>query len=378
MSLDRQYLNQHKTLKKVLLVYSSKPPIMQYLASAFSRKGITTEMVYSDANHWFDRYIIHPANKILHNLRIIPKDKSVFSNHHLSHKNYRSFNLAKTHKHFSPDMVLLIRGIAFRNDVLNEIRENTPLFGWWIEKEERIEEALREINLLDWYFFMNSSCVDTGMQKGFSNISLLHHSVDPDAFYPMPDVEKEFDICFVGGRSPKRQQAIEALLNVTDNIVIYGWKWAKNNFLNPGVKKCIKGEYIDGSELVKLYNKSRIVLNITNWGFWEGKKRSGMNMRVLEVPATGAFLLTDGSLDMDTVVTAGKHIAVYESIEDCVKQAKYYLDNAAEREAIAKEGCLHVRHNYTYDDVVNRIVDTYNSLPNHNKMNSNTDSAKAQ
>ena len=362
MSLDRQYSNQHKTLEKVLLVYSSKPPIMQYLTSAFSRKGISTEMVYADVNHWLDRHIIHPVNKILHNLRIIPKVKSVFSNHHLSHKNYRSSNLAKTYKHFRPDLVLLIRGISFQNDVLNEIRKNTPLFCWWIEKEERIEEALGEINLFDWYFFINSSCVDMGIQKGFSNISLLHHSVDPDAFYPMDNIDKEIDICFVGNWSPKRQQVIEALLNITDNIVIYGRKWVKNNFLNPLIKKCVKGKYIDGFELVKLYNKSRIVMNVTNWGFGKGKKRSGMNMRLLEVPAAGAFLLTDGSRDMEAVATQGKHIAVYESIENCVKLAKYYLNNAAEREAIAKEGCLHIRSNYTYNDVVNRIIDTYNNL----------------
>ncbi len=366
MLSEKKYSNQHKTLKKVLLVYSSKPPIMQYLASAFNRKGISTEMVYADANHWFDHYVIHTANKILHNLRVLPKDKSVFSNHSLTHKNYRSFNLAKTYKHFNPDLVLLIRGIGFQNDVLNEIRRNTPLFCWWIEREERIEEALKEINLFDWYFFINSSCVDMGMQKGLLNFSLLHHSVDPDTFYPMANIDKETDICFVGNWSQKRQKVIEALLNVTDNIVIYGRKWIKKNFLNSRIKRCVKGKYIDGFALVKLYNKSRIVLNITNWGFGEGKKRSGMNMRVLEVPATGAFLLTDGSRDMDAVVTAGKHIAVYESIEDCVKLAKYYLNNAAERDAIAKEGCLHIRTNYTYTDVVNHIIDTYNSLININ------------
>ena len=362
MPLNEQHSNQHKTLQKVLLVYSSKPPIMQYLASAFNCKGISTGMVYADENHWFDRYIIHGVNKMLHNLRILPKDKSVFSNHPLSHKNHRSSNLWKTYKQFNPDLVLLIRGIGFQHDVLKEIGKSTPLFGWWIEREERIEEALKEIKLFDWYFFINSSCVDMGIQKGFSNISLLHHSVDPDTFYPMDNIDKEIDICFVGKWSHKRQQVIEALLNVTDNIVIYGRKWVKKNLLNSKIRKCVEGKYIDGSALVKLYNKSRIVLNVTNWGFGEGRKRSGMNMRVLEVPATGAFLLTDGSRDMEAVATPGKHIAVYESMEDCVKLAEYYLSNAAEREAIAKEGCLHIRTKYTYSDVVNRIIDTYNNL----------------
>lgn len=362
MPLNGQHLNQRKTLKKVLLVYSSKPPIMRYLASAFNRKGISTEMVYADVNHWFDRYIIHSVNKMLHNFRILSKDRSVFSDHPLSHKNYRSYNLWKAYKQFNPDLVLLIRGIKFRHDVLEDIRKGTPLFGWWIEKEERIEEALGEINLFDWYFFMNSSCVDITMQRKFLNTGVLHHSVDPGIFHPMDNIEKTIDICFVGNWSSKRQKVIEALRTITGNIVIYGRKWTKKNLFNPKIRKCVKGKYIDGSELVILYNKSKIVLNITNWGFGEGKKRSGMNMRVLEVPATGSFLLTDGSRDMDAVVTAGKHIAVYENIEDCVGQAKYYLDNAPERESIAKEGCLHVRTNYTYNDVVSRIITVYNNL----------------
>lgn len=362
MSLDKQYSNQYKTLQKVLLVYSSKPPIMQYLASAFNRKGISTEMVYADANHWFDHYIIHTANKWLHNLHILPKGRNVFSEHPLSHRNYRSSNLIKAYKRFSPDLVLLIRGISFRDDVLMQIKKTTPLFGWWIEKEERMEEAFREINLFDWYYFMNSSCIETGTQRGFLNMSLLRHAVDPDAFYPMDNIEKEFDICFVGNWSPKRQVFIESLLKVTNNIVIYGRKWVKKNLFNIELRRCVKGKYIDGKEMVMLYNKSRIVLNITNWGFGEGKKRSGMNMRILEVPATGAFLLTDGSRDMDAIVTPGRHIAVYESIEDCVRLAKYYLNNTAERELIAKEGCIHVRNNYTYNDVVNHIIDTYHNL----------------
>jgi len=335
---------------------------MQYLASAFSRKGIAVEMVFADANHWFDRYVIHHINKTLHNLRILPKEKTFFSKHPLAHKNYRSSKLIKTYNAFKPDLVLLIRGISFNRDVLEEIRKNTPVFGWWIEKEERMKEAFEEISLFDWYFFMNSSCVEAGKQNGLSNISLLHHSIDPDAFYPMPDVEKKYDICFVGNWSTKRQRVIETLINVTDNIIIYGRKWLKKNLLNPRIRKCIKGKYIGGSELVMLYNKSRIVLNITSWGFGEGLKRSGMNMRILEVPATGAFLLTDGSRDLDTVITAGKHIAVYEDIEDCVRQAKYYLDNDPEREAIAQKGCSHVRSNYTYDDMSQHIIDVYQKV----------------
>ncbi|MDI6744877.1 MAG: hypothetical protein QMD07_05820, partial [Thermodesulfovibrionales bacterium] len=223
-------------MEKVLLVYSSKPPIMQYLASAFNRKGISTEMVYADANHWFDRYIIHSANKLLHNLRIIPKDKSVFSNHPLTHINYRSSNLWKIYKQFNPDMVLLIRGIGFRHNVLEDIRKSTPLFCWWIEKEERIEEALKEINLFDWYFFMNSSCIEEGLKRGHSNVSLLHHSVDPLVWHPV-DVEKKYDWSFVGSWSAKRQEVIERAVKVSVNAALYGPRWGKRCRFNSPIRR---------------------------------------------------------------------------------------------------------------------------------------------
>jgi len=349
-------------LKKVLLSFPSKPPLLEFLEIAFRHRGISAEMVYPDSNHWIDRHIIHKANKLLHNLRIIPKGKYLFSDHPLAHKNYRSSNLLKKYHDCQPDLVLLIRGPGFNYDVLKDISKCTPMFGWWIEMEGRMEEAFREINLFDWYFFINSTCIDKGTDRGYSHISQMLHAVDVGAFYHMDSTAKEFDICFVGNWSRKRQEYIEALLKITDNIVIYGDKWFKKNIARTEVRRCVRGKYIAGDGLVEVYNKSRIVLNVTNWGADGGSRRSGLNMRILEAPATGSFLLTDGSIDMKKVVAPGKHVAVYEDVNECAKLAKYYLDNASEREAIAGEGYKHVRSRHTYDDIVSRIIDKYTEL----------------
>jgi spore maturation protein CgeB len=269
--------------------------------------------------------------------------------------------LAKTYKHFSPDLVLLIRGIGFQNDVLNEIKRNTPLFGWWIEREERIEEALKEINLFDWYFFINSSCVEEGLKRGRFNVSLLHHSVDPLVWHPV-DAEKKYDWSFVGGWSAKRQEVIERALKVSVNAALYGPRWGKCCRFNSPIRRILKGDYIEGDPLLRLYSETRVVLNITNWGFGEGEKRSGMNMRVLEVPACGAFLLTDGSRDMSAMVRPGEHGVVYEGLEDFEKKLGYYLKNHSEREKIATAGRERVSKNYTYDDVAGIIAQRYASL----------------
>lgn len=351
-----------KKLRRVLLAYSSRPPIMDYLESAFGAAGVEVHKVYLDQNTAFDRIVIHYVNKYLHSLRLMPKSQNLFQAHPLAHRNFRSEALLDAARQFQPELTLLIRGISVRQDVLEAVREMAPLMAWWIEKEERVEEAIREIDLFDWYFFMNSSCVERAAELEKRHTSLLVHAVDPGCFYRMPEVEKKHDICFVGNWSLKRQRFLEQVLQTTSNIVIYGGKWKKKCWQNPKLWRCIKGSYIDGEALVRLYNESRIVLNVTNWGFGEGMNRSGVNMRILEVPATGAFLLTDDSRDLRAYFEPGKQLAVYADVADCLQQIHFYLAHPQQREAIAAAGETLVRGAYTYRQIVEQVLQAYQKI----------------
>jgi glycosyltransferase involved in cell wall biosynthesis len=344
---------------KVLLVYSSRPPILDYFSGAFARAGIETDCVVADQNSAFDKWVIHPVNKRLHNLRILPKNKFAFENHPLAHKNFRSNALQERIASFRPDLVFLIRGISFKHEALAD----APLvFGWWIEREERVAEAMCEIGFFDWYFFMNTSCVEHAAARGIDTASYLPHSVDLDAFHPIRDQRKQYDLCFVGNWSPKRQEYLEAALEVSDNIAIYGSRWRKNNVFKPKMFLCIKGKYIDGEQLNDLYNASRVVLNITNWGKGDGTKRSGMNMRVLEVPATGSFLLTDGSRELSDFLVSGTHVGTYEGVDDFAAQFRHWLDHPVEAAAIAEQGRDHVAANFSYDRLVAAVIERYSAI----------------
>ncbi len=352
-------MSHARPLRKVLIAYSSKPPIVEYLKKAFAGRGVEAEGFYADENHWFDRVVIRHVNKACHNLRVLSKDRGFFEAHPLRHLNYRSNGLSLKVKAFSPDLVVVIRGIPFREDALGEIRKNAALFGWWIEKEERMDEAFAEIGLFDHYFFMNSSCVAEGEKRGFNNVSLLRHSVDTRAFRPIGS-EKRYDWCFVGNWSDSRQRFIEAAVKVSGNGAIYGPKWRKRNSFNPTVRAAVKGDYIEGEPLTRLYNETRVVLNVTNWGLGEGNKRSGLNMRVLEVPACKAFLLTDGSRDLEAMATPGVHLGLYEGEDEFASKLAYYLENDGEREAIAEAGYKHASSNYTYDHVAGILTEKFN------------------
>lgn len=350
--------NGGRPLKKVLIAYSSKPPIVEYLKKAFMARGVEAEGFYADENHWFDRTVIRHVNKACHNLRVLPKDRGLFDAHPLRHLNYRSRGLALKVKAFAPDMVLLIRGIGIKEDALEEIRDNAALFGWWIEREERMGEAFAEIGLFDHYFFMNSSCVAEAKMRGLTNVSLLRHSVDTQAFRPI-GCERQYDWSFTGNWSERRQRFIESAVEISKNGVIYGPRWKKKNLFKPAVSRLVKGVYIEGEPLTRLFNETKVVLNVTNWGLGEGKNRSGLNMRVLEVPACGAFLFTDGSSDLEAVAAPGVHLGLYEGEGDFASKLAYYLKNDGEREAIAEAGHRHVSSNYTYNHVAGILTDKF-------------------
>src|SRR3982751_5378174 len=97
-------------LRRLLVAYTCRPPIAEYLKAAFQRRSIDTRVVYADGNTWFDRFVIHWVNKLAHNFRLLPKSRNLFEDHRKSHMNYRSARLRAAIRDYDPDLVLVIRG----------------------------------------------------------------------------------------------------------------------------------------------------------------------------------------------------------------------------------------------------------------------------
>ena len=346
-------------LRRVLIAYTSRPPIAQYLKSAFARRGIDTKSVFADDNSRFDRFVIHPLNKLAHNFRVIPKSRNFFENHPLSHMNFRSARLRSEIRSYDPDLVLLIRGLGYRPWAVERARLK---FAWWVEADERVDEALREAPQFDWFFFINSASAEAAQRAGHEHTSHLSHAVDPEVFRPLPHTRKDIDFCFVGLWSRKRQRFIEAAFEVSKNGAVYGPKWWRKMARDVRLWRLVKGRYIGSEALTRLYNRSKIVINVTEWGAGAGASRSGMTMRLFEVPATGSFLLTDFSVDMGLSVTPGVHVETFSDLADFQRKLRFYLDNPVARERIAAQGMAHVREHCTYDAMVDRLCAAYDEV----------------
>lgn len=96
--------------------------------------------------------------------------------------------------------------------------------------------------------------------------------------------------------------------------------------------KCWKGFVTDEKELAKIYNSSKINLNITEQG------KSSLNYRVFEVLASGGFLMTDEREDLKTLFNQNNFFETYKDIPDLLDKTEFYLQNLNIAQKMARIG----------------------------------------
>jgi spore maturation protein CgeB len=173
-------------------------------------------------------------------------------------------------------------------------------------------------------------------------------------------VQKPLDIVLVGGWSKRRESYVRAILDLPLTIVGPGWK--KRGRLEAMHWPHIAASQMWGNEVNALYKRAKIVLNITSW---DPAVLTGLNLRICDVPAQGAFLLTDDAPELSEFVAIGREIATFTTPEDLRAKALYFLNEAHEREAIAKAGLLRAATSMpTYEEKMRHILDTIHGREN--------------
>ena len=97
-------------------------------------------------------------------------------------------------------------------------------------------------------------------------------------------------------------------------------------------------------EMPRVFRLSKINLNITMKGI-----QSGIPLRIWDVLGCKGFLLTNYQTEIPSYLEIGKDLECYESIEDCVEKAKFYLAHDDIRLEIAENGYNKVKQFHTYE-----------------------------
>jgi spore maturation protein CgeB len=287
-----------------------------------------------------DRLLFRPINKMLWNLRVMDKKKSIGTNSPYCNKNYRSIAVMKAAEKFKPDSVFFEIGFKPSYDGLEALkRKVSKIAGWWTMTTNWINIEEKERHFYDAFFFFSEEFVTLAKNMGF-NAAYLPHAVNDYVFRKVdlnPEEKKLFtcDVVFVGAWQKPRQKVIDAIASTDIDMRIYGPKWLKHSILNPLVLRSIKGRWLYGDKLIKQYLAAKIALNINSWFT---KKAHGINQRVFDVPACGAFLLTDYVKEIEAFFKVGKEIETYRSTEELIDKIHFYLKHNSIRERIAQRG----------------------------------------
>lgn len=97
-------------------------------------------------------------------------------------------------------------------------------------------------------------------------------------------------------------------------------------------------------QVPQFYPRSEINLNVTS-----RQMKGAVNQRVFDVPACGAFLVTDRQEQMDALFEPGRETAVYAHPDELPDMVRHYLAHPRERERLAAAARRRVLAEHTYD-----------------------------
>ena len=206
-----------------------------------------------------------------------------------------------------------------------------PFATWCSDSHLGYDYRLSLARKADFVFCAQKKAVLDMKRDGILNPIWLPHAFEPQAYPKGEILTKKYDVCFVGHvNSKNREDALDRLFSEFPNFY-YGQQLF--------------------DEAARKFSESKIVFNIA--------MKDDINMRCFEVLGSGSFLLTDRISYIEELFEDGKHLVLYDNLDDMIEKAKYYLDHDDEREKIAQAGYEHVMKNHTIQSRVDVILNEF-------------------
>lgn len=265
-----------------------------------------------------------------------------------------------------PDVVFVYRGTHIFGGSLRAIRKALPgcvivaynnddPFG---PKQPRYlwRHFLDAIPACDITLAYRHANVAAFLQHGAKRVELLRSWYVADRNYPTtPDTRTRealgADVVFIGHyENDGRLQYLEAIAQQGIHLRVFGpaGAWMEAVARSPHLNHLAPIRVAWGPEYNAALACSRIALC-----FLSRLNRDTYTRRCFEIPASGAFLLSEYTEDMASLYEEGVEAEFFRSKAEMLEKIRFYLANPAERERIAAAGHAKVRAGG--HDVVSRM-----------------------
>ncbi len=207
------------------------------------------------------------------------------------------------------------------------------------------------------------------VQSLFDGLSLLEKTISPEHIQALKDADPGFYPSDMGVRNLDEIVAVDNYLSyhlayrdrirllavLSGNLTEYDihlFTKSDTSFLKELVSSdnlIIHGGVSSLEEMPRVFRTSRININHTMRSI-----RTGLSQRIWDVLASGGFLLTNAQAEIPQYLEPGIHLETYESMDEMLDKANYYLIHEDERQKIALSGYRAVKNGHS---VLNRVVE---------------------
>jgi spore maturation protein CgeB len=172
-----------------------------------------------------------------------------------------------------------------------------------------------------------------------------HLAFEPAILNALPAAPAaDVDVSFVGSISLDHRRRIALLEAVAERFDLKLWGNRPEALpASSALHRCFQGE-VWGADMYQALRRSRITLN----SHIDLANREAGNMRLFEATGVGAFLLTDFKDNLDTLFAPDREVAVWRSIDECLKLIEHHLRDDDGRAATARAGHARTMAQHTY------------------------------
>lgn len=227
--------------------------------------------------------------------------------------------------------------------IFDKIRQTTPAksIGWFCDSHYRFEnfDSVWAPHL-DFCVTTAEVAIRKYHQHGLGNKVIKSQWFASPMYKKLPGIGKDIAVSFIGQPHGDRRTVIDTLRRSGIKVETYGQGW---------------GRRLSHEEMILMFNRSKINLNLNNGSDARFKQIKGRNF---EVPACGGLLLTGSSENLSDYYVPDKEIVTFAGNNQLLERIRYYLQHDAEREAIAQAGYERTMKEHTYkhrlDDIFSK------------------------
>jgi len=267
-----------------------------------------------------------------------------------------------------PGLVFIYRGTHIYPNTIQKIKQiGCKVFGYnnddpFSDKYKGYEwrHYKSSIPYYDWIFAYRWKNIDDYKNIGYDKVSLLRsYYIKENNFY-IPNVEKKYDVVFIGHwEDDKRDEIIKYLLDNGINIKLFGTEWHRSKYYKYFIQKMGEIKPIYGKEYNLTINQAKIALV-----FLSKLNNDTYTRRCFEIPATKTMMMAEYTDDLaENLFEEDKEAVYFRNKEELLKKIKFYLKNENKINKIGKNGYKRLmKDGHEVVDRCEEVIRIYNEI----------------